>query len=98
MNAGKVVLGAMAGLVAGAILGILFAPEKGSEIRKKIKDKSAGSLEDLKSKYNEVIDSISSKLDSAKNEGKSLYNEGKDLAIEAKHSAGNAAHNAGNKL
>ncbi len=94
MDAGKVVLGALAGLAAGAILGILFAPEKGSDIRKKIKDKSAGSLEDLKSKYNDVIDSISSKLDNVKNEGRSLYNEGKDLAIEAK----NTANNAGNKL
>lgn len=35
MNSGKVVLGALAGLAAGALLGILFAPDKGSETRKK---------------------------------------------------------------
>ena len=30
MDSGKVVLGVLAGVAAGAILGILFAPEKGS--------------------------------------------------------------------
>ena len=36
MNSGKLVLGLLAGLAAGAVLGILFAPEKGTETRLKI--------------------------------------------------------------
>ena len=36
MNSGKVILGALAGIAAGALIGVLVAPDKGSESRNKI--------------------------------------------------------------
>ena len=36
MKSGKVLLGVLAGAAAGALLGILFAPEKGTKTRKMI--------------------------------------------------------------
>ena len=36
MSTGKVITGIVAGMAAGAVLGILLAPDKGSETRKKI--------------------------------------------------------------
>ncbi|MES2655482.1 MAG: YtxH domain-containing protein [Bacteroidota bacterium] len=56
MNSGKVILGVLAGVAAGVILGILFAPDKGSETRKKIVKKGEDSLDDLKEKLNEIMD------------------------------------------
>lgn len=39
MKASNVVLGVLGGLAAGAILGVLFAPDKGENTRKKIAKK-----------------------------------------------------------
>ncbi|MBC7438453.1 MAG: YtxH domain-containing protein [Flavobacterium sp.] len=101
MDTGKVVLGALAGLATGAILGILFAPEKGTETRKKIATKGKDSLEDLKNKYNDLIDSLSSKLDDVKSEGKKYIEEGKKYIDEGKeylHDGQEKASNAKNQF
>jgi gas vesicle protein len=37
-NSGKILAAVAAGIAAGAVLGILFAPDKGTETRKKIAD------------------------------------------------------------
>jgi gas vesicle protein len=52
MNTGKTVVAVLAGVVAGAALGILLAPEKGSDTRKKIVKKGG----DLASLVNDKID------------------------------------------
>ena len=54
MSTGKVVLGVIAGAAAGAVLGILFAPDKGSETRKKIAGKGHDMADGLKEKLDSV--------------------------------------------
>lgn len=50
-NSGKILTAMLAGAAAGAIMGVLFAPDKGSETRKKIKDKGKGIADDVKDKF-----------------------------------------------
>lgn len=58
---GKILTAFVAGATAGAILGILFAPSKGSDTREKIKDKAkklTGDIEDKLCKAEQKIDEL----------------------------------------
>jgi len=70
MSSGKVLLGVLAGVAAGALLGILFAPEKGSTTRRKIVSKGEEYVDDLKEKFGEFVDKVADKFESAKEETK----------------------------
>src|SRR5690349_13554358 len=58
MKTGKVLLGVLAGVAAGALIGILFAPEKGSKTRKKILDKGQDYADELKEKFDVFVDAV----------------------------------------
>lgn len=51
-NSGKIIAAAAAGIAAGAVLGILFAPNKGSETRKKISDTGKKLADEVKDRLN----------------------------------------------
>lgn len=55
-NTSKIVLGVLAGAAVGAILGILFAPDKGESTRQKIAESGSGLADSLKSKIDEFLD------------------------------------------
>ncbi len=63
MSSGKVVVALLAGIAAGAALGILFAPAKGSDTRKELSGKGEELKESIKEKFNEFLDDISEKYD-----------------------------------
>jgi gas vesicle protein len=72
MNTGKALLGILAGVAAGALFGILFAPEKGSETRKKIAKKGKDYVDDLTVKLNDLMEDVSEKVDSVAKKVKDL--------------------------
>ncbi|MDQ3048124.1 MAG: YtxH domain-containing protein [Bacteroidota bacterium] len=78
MNNGKLVLGVLAGAAAGVILGVLFAPDKGSETRKKIAKKGAESADDLKEKLENILAALTQQFEAAKKEAEGVYEKGKD--------------------
>lgn len=86
MSTGKVALGVLAGVATGAILGILFAPDKGSVTRKKIADKGKDSIDGLKTRYNSVIDNLSSRLEQVKQNGHTAFDEAYEYAEDVKNS------------
>jgi len=90
MDTGKIVLGVLAGLAAGAALGILFAPEKGSTTRKKICKKGEEYVDDIGEKFNEFIDGIKDKFEDLKEEARHMAEEGKHIVQEAEAKAAKA--------
>ena len=56
MTTGKIVLSIAAGMAAGVVLGVLFAPDKGSTTRKKIVQKRDDVVDGLSEKVNELIE------------------------------------------
>ncbi|ESU30034.1 hypothetical protein FLJC2902T_05250 [Flavobacterium limnosediminis JC2902] len=65
-NTGKTVLALLAGAAIGAGLGILFAPDKGSETRRKIKEGIDHGKENLQHRFSEVTENIKSRFSRAK--------------------------------
>ncbi len=65
-NTGKIVLGALAGVATGAILGVLFAPDKGSKTRRKLYKEGTNVMDDAKDKYEELLESLTDKFEEAK--------------------------------
>ena len=84
MDTGKVVLGMLAGLAAGAALGILFAPAKGNETRRKIAQKGSDSIDDLKAKLDEMMDAMVEKFEEVKEETAEFFEKGKSKADDLK--------------
>lgn len=73
MNSSKVLLGVLGGVAAGALMGILFAPEKGSKTRKKIGNKKKGLADDMKAKFDNLYVDVTGKY-------KNLLQDSKKLA------------------
>jgi gas vesicle protein len=84
MSTGKVLLGVLAGVAAGAVLGILFAPDKGAETRKKVSKKGQDYADDLKEKFDDFLSSITDNMDNAKDEASELAEKGKAKFNQAK--------------
>jgi gas vesicle protein len=79
----KVILGIIGAAAAGAAIGLLLAPEKGSDLRKKIK-KSA----------QDWANSIADLVASGQEELKNLTSKGSDMVNEYSSQANNAARKA----
>ena len=80
MKSGKVFLGLLAGVAVGAVLGILFAPDKGTETRRKITKKRDDLTGSIKDKFSSFVDGISSTFSSVTDEATSLISAGKEKA------------------
>ena len=83
MSSGKILLGVLAGVAAGALLGVLFAPDKGWNTRKRISKKADEYMDGLREKFDEFLDTISVKMDEVKDEVSDLTDKEPNKATKA---------------
>lgn len=62
MKNNQFVLGLLTGVAIGVLTGVLFAPEKGSKTRKKMKLKCEDYAEELKQKFDSFSDTVKHKF------------------------------------
>lgn len=73
----KVILGLIGAAAAGAVVGLLLAPDKGSEIRKKVKETAgdwAGHLTDLFANAKGEVDNLKQKGAKAESDAGNKFN------------------------
>jgi gas vesicle protein len=61
MSGGKVMLSVLAGVAAGALIGVLLAPDKGSETRRKMMDQGNNYAQNIKNRFNNLVNSFGKK-------------------------------------
>ena len=85
MKTNKIALGVLGGIAAGTILGILFAPEKGVDTRKKILKKGSNYADDFKGKLENLSGTLKNNYDKMFQNSKDLIADGKSKFDETRN-------------
>ena len=85
-NNGKLISALLVGAAIGGALGILLAPDKGSETRKKISDKSSDLTGAVKDKFDSIVKKFKKEVDAVKEQANEYVENGKSAVENLKHS------------
>jgi len=77
MNAGKFLTGLLSGAAVGAAIGLLFAPKKGADTRKKLTETSDNYIKGAKNKFNDFSDNLNDKVEALKSKTKAGLSDSK---------------------
>jgi len=84
MKIGDVLIGVVAGAAAGAIIGVLMAPNSGHDSRMKIIKNSTNAVDVIKSKFVEAISMFNSSIEAAKEAATEMRDMGKAKVAQVK--------------
>lgn len=90
MKSGNVLLGVLAGVAAGALMGILLAPDKGANTRKRLLGAGEDYADALKEKFDEVVGSITKKHENVKDTAEDVAAKGHSKFNEVKREIKNS--------
>ena len=90
MSSSKILVGFLAGAAVGALAGILFAPDKGSNTRKKIATKTGDITDSVKNSFSDFIDTVKDTYAGAKEEADEFGDKAKAKMSTAKNDLKNA--------
>lgn len=80
MKTGNKIISVLGGVIIGTALGILFAPDKGKNTRKKIAEKGNDVKNDAMSSINDVLGNLSEKCNTLIEKGETLVQNGIETA------------------
>lgn len=86
-NTGRTLLALFAGAAAGAVLGILFAPDKGSETRRKIADSTGRLTDSIKESAEEGMNTLSEVKDKVYSKAEELSGKVQEMVGQGKTEA-----------
>ena len=84
MKNNNLLLGILGGVAIGATLGILFAPAKGSDTRKKIAEKGSDLKENFKDSLSKLSEKISKSVEGFKDDAEELIADAEQKIKEEK--------------
>ncbi len=75
-NTGKLIGALLLGAVVGGALGILFAPAKGSETRKKLSAKGTDMSDAMSDKFEDFVDDVKKEVEKVKEKANEFMENG----------------------
>jgi gas vesicle protein len=92
---GKILGALVLGAAAGAVLGLLFAPSKGSELRQKISDNTGDLIDELTDKIGEGKEMLAGLKEKAMTKADELKGRAEDELSNMRNKAKQTASNVG---
>lgn len=83
----KVIVSTLAGVGAGVLIGLLFAPDKGTETRRKIVDGYNDLEDNLKTKFTDLVDTIKDEYGTVRDKATGKMNKATGQAATMKGEA-----------